>query len=1006
MKRMYGKSEQRTAGQKSPACLLTKCHDSRGFPTTAGKPANKIKKWKRFITSGLSLPLVTAAFLFILFMTILSPAVLTAEEKGKGLDIVSPSDYIQKNLDAYKELLRKLKELYENQYGSLFEATSPTDVATLAKEFPKPATLRMVIRFPQTKEAEEQKVEIERGEYFVNHLYGDVEIDPLFYVTGGFNSERDGKNSLVAAHPVTTQLLGIPQKVRLSHMSADIHWMSSVRSETTGSCCTTVGQQSYCTKTSASGACTQREYYNYCSKYAEIPYFGSTWSDPRYYANVLNLTVEKGEGVAIDDKLKNITFTSPGQKDIKIVSNRKFSSDDPYRIYRSCVPQFSLNGINKTVSGYKPAGKIDTDFYFKAVTFKKFGFPGYEMDASYGDMPALDYFYEQKTISGQNDYGIREAGQLSPIILLDYGDAGGLKAIMAFHIQAPVTWSTTATGPFTVDEGRISYRGGVGATKFMVTLGGYESVEHSITANMVQVVLDAAMGRGKVAPGKEHKVLIRVKGPADLANYQVQWTGEGGNWTQSATPFSKVGEEWQAEGKFSVPFGSSFDAGQLGNPVKIAGDIIRTKDNKKIYSYKRQLLTSYPAIDKLELYAGVNNKEPQKVEAPIDIFLSSDIPIVELTPRLLLKDGQPYNINMVSPEASIEVTSSNPGAVYVTQENARSRTGRLLIGRNMIAAHPGANLGTAKLTARMGGSDIDMAEYAQFTGDRKELKSETVEINVNSAFLLGESGSGGKTAYKLVVVGPSDMSGYHARWTAEMTTFVGGFKKEADGYATTVETTLRMDKVAIEKAGEVMAVLNVKTMVRNMNIRLLPPKPPVTTVQQVAVNDFGSLETITACKKSVTAQMEQAGFNPGMSTEDYCREQRKKGKEEILAQREDQKAFNEMVRNLRRQGQELVIMSDTMRVGAAVKGDLTTMSSPPFCYWTLEKGGALTLENVITAVELISQTEGGCFNIVKGLSGGFDPDTIIKVDLVMISSPATPKVIVGERVVANGGFLR
>ena len=112
-----------------------------------------------------------------------------------------------------------------------------------------------------------------------------------------------------------------------------------------------------------------------------------------------------------------------------------------------------------------------------------------------------------------------------------------------------------------------------------------------------------------------------------------------------------------------------------------------------------------------------------------------------------------------------------------------------------------------------------------------------------------------------------------------------------------------------------------------------------------------------------------------------------------------------MVSDLNRQGQNLVVVSDTMRVGAAVKGDVSSMGGSLFCYWSLQNGGGLEMESVVTPIETVTPEEGGCFNIVRGLKNGFNPETVIKVDLIMLSRPEVPVVTRGERVVTYGGSL-
>lgn len=962
------------------------------------------------------------ASLIAICLPLVLPSATVAQDKDKDQTIMSPHDFIEKNLKEFNERLRRLKELYQDQYGSLFAATSPVDVESIAKELPKPKTLRLAIQYPEKKVEEEKKPVIEKGDYFLDNPYGSATVDPMYQLTEGYYTGKGESEMLVAADVQTSQFLGLPQKVDLS-LNAAIHYVSKENTSTTGGygevCCTSVGREQYCAETSSSYPyrCIRTAYNEFCFPYAQIPLTGYVWSDPRLYGNELNLRVAGVKGASMDEKMKTVTFSSPGKKAISFISPRKYSSEEQYRVYRSCIAKYSYRqyggyygysttsfGLDKAVIGYKPAGEVSKDFVFTAVAFKKFGFPGYDMNVSDAKPAELDYFFDSKTAGDSYSYYGSRSGRLEPYVLLDYGDVGGLKAVKASDIRAPVTWSIVKPGPFTIEDWNISYMGGIGETKFRVTLGGYESVERSITANIVDIVLDDAMSRNEVSPGKNHKALVRVKGPADMSRYQVKWSGEGGAWAQSVTPFKKVGETWQAEGLFSVGFDGIFDPSKLKKPVKIAVEVTRVADNSKIYTYENsRLSTTYPAIDKLELFAGIGRSTPQKVTEPIDLFVSFDTPKVVLLPKLSFKGDKVYSMSEVCPNANIEVVSDKPSVVYVKSEKVVLLTGRELNASNIVA-NAGEKTGTAKVTARLGGKDLDPAGYAQIAGDKNELKSDPVEITVNTAFLLAESASGGRTSYKIMVIGPADMTKYQAIWTGEATRTTP-FKREAGSYISTLDTTLRMDRVALQKAGTTLAQWDVKNTVRKLNVKLIPPKPPVTVVNKVSVSDLGSLETITECKKTVSRQIELFGFNPGMAVDDYCKAEREKQKQEIKAEREDQKAFNKMLSNLNSQGQDLVVVSDTMRVGAAVKGDITTMGSDLVCFWSLQNKANLELQSTVTPIESVGQNEGACFNIIRGLKGGFNPDTVIKVDLVILPRPEVPVVATGGKVVIYGNML-
>ena len=947
----------------------------------------------------------------IICLIVAMPSVLKAENEAghQGPTIASPRDFIEKNLNGYRERLRELKESYNVRYGSLLASASPTDIETIAKNLPKPTTLRLAVLYPEEEKLGDEKIKIENGEYFIENIHGNVKAGPLFNLTGGLSALKDGEKPLVSADPISMQLLGMPQKVNL-YMLGDIYWTSSERSYKQGKngekCCKKAEKEQYCERRSSSqpNKCLKTAYREVCSQYAPLPVSGYALGDPRFYAGQLGLVFEKGPGLDLDDKSFKITFTGPGKKSLRIVSPRKYSKDEQHKVYTDCIPKYSYayGGLKaeKAVIGYKPAGMVSADLDFTAVMFKRFGFPGFEIDASSGKVPDLDYFYDLKAAEVQHSFRGTPVGVLSPMVLLDYGDAGGLKAVRASDVKAPVTWSVISPGPFSINEGNVSYSGGIGATKFRVTLGGYESVENSLTANAIDVSLDASLERGVVSPGKRHKAMVQVKGPADLSGYQVKWSGEGGSWAQGATTFKNAGDVWQAENSFSVSSEGPYSTAKTGKTVKILIDVVRMADSSVIYAYTNpNLATTYPAIDKLELYAAVDGESPEKVTGPVDMFITADTKKVVISPRVLLGDGKHYEIKDVNPRASVEITSSDPGVIVLANDKKRDPSGRELPGVD-VAASPGDRIGTSKVTARLGGRDIDAGEVAQFTGDREELRSEPVEINVNNVFIIGESGPGGRTTYRLTVMGPSDMTKYQANWTGE-TKRTTPFRSDTGGFVSTLETTLRMDKVEIQKSGSVVAWFDLKKSVWHMNIKLVPSNPPVTIVKKVALSDPGSLETITQCKNSLSRQMELFGFDPGMEPEKYCRAEREKEKKDILSQREGQKAFNNMLREINRQGQDLVIMSDTMRVGAMVRGDLVMMQDDPFCHWTLENGGTLSLQSIVTPVEKIAPNEGACFNVVKNLKNGFNPDTVIKVNLIMLSKTGAPVVAKDGRLVTT-----
>ena len=918
---------------------------------------------------------------FLVFTALAWPATARSEEKKNTAEqvIEAPRDFVEKNLTAYRKLLDILKNNHKEQFGS-YMAAAATDPEAIIRELPKGKQLRLSIQYPDEAAVKKEKISFpEGGSFLTANFRPAASVSSFYNLTAGYGSglTAPGTEMLVAADPVTAQSLGLPYQVRTS-LRGDIIWTGKKPSVSDSSCCLSAAGRS-------------------CVKWADLAkttHYSS--SDLALYSDHLNLKAEVSPGVKMEKSMETATFSSPGLKKIRFTSARKYLNEEPYRIYQKCIP--ALSGSDKALSGYKAAGEEAAELKFTAVALKGFGFAGYDMGESYGEPPQLDFFY--KDADTKNFSSSSSDALLSPLVLLDYGDAGGLKAHAANEIKAPVTLVITSQGPFFIDQNRGTYSGGTGETRFHMTLGGNKSVEHRLTANRIDIVLDEAMSKNDVVPGRKHKVRVQIKGPADMKRYEVRWSRSGGAWQKETTDFSQSGQGWQAEGEFLTPF-AGVETQQKGQPVKIALQIVNKIGGKALYAYENnRLATTDAAISGLELFAGLNKRAAQKIEEPIDLILGSNDPMVLLSPQVVLPDGNTYPLHQKAPSRLVKIESSNPEIASLRSE----QYGPDSLMKQIIVARPTGRLGTTQIIARMGGSDYDAKGAAYLGGNQEELKSNTVKVSVNQAVLIADKEAGGRTVYRLIINGPADMSKYQALWRGEAgknTRFV----LSDNGYTSTLETTLKMEQVSVIRKNTVVASFNIKSSARNFNIKLLPVTPPVTVLQKVALSDAGSLESITDCKKKITPMVDLFGFNPGMPVEDYCRSQRDQEKQKIKDERKDQKTFNEMIRNLDRQGQELVVVADSVKIGAAVKGDLAALETAPFCSWRLEQAGGVTLAEAVTPVETISVGEGGCFNNLVGLKNGFNPDMTLRVELILLASPQKPLVTTGESITTAGGIL-
>lgn len=640
-------------------------------------------------------------------------------------------------------------------------------------------------------------------------------------------------------------------------------------------------------------------------------------------------------------------------------------------------------------------GKAERSLAFNAVRIVKFGFPGLDFSDPEGkEVAQLDAFFE----SGESSDRVRSTFSRSqrlpnPKLLLEYGAGGGTRQAVfppgAYSWWSlPVTWSVAQAGPFTVSQGGVAYyHGGFGATRVRATLAGHLSAEHALTANIIQVEEDPRLADRWIAADASYWVRFRVRGLADMARYQVAWAAQdrGGQepqvaWQAATTPFTRVGDaEWVAENRFTVK------ASESSPPVRLLGNLsaeVRGRGGQAVLSYSsRDLFLRGREIVAFQLFAARGKGPFEPAKDPTDLFLPNDLTEAKLllAPYIAFRDGRFYPLRTVDPTTTLEVKLSDPSMLRLS---------------DVLEVTPAGRSGSAEVTGRIGGA-------LEFGEGRTELVSPPVRVNVHRLFLSTAEASGGRRVYRLRVIGPGESGDYRAVWIGEGSARETPFRKDAEGGSVAeLATTLRVEKVQVRRKGEATAELAAgRWAVPQGKIHLVAAEPPVTTIKKATPADAGSLETLTECRERITAAMENLGLNPRATVDAYCRAEREQRKQEIKAEREQQKALNRLTRELGQRGEELVVFGDTMRVGAAITGLPPEHWGNTYCQWRLRLRGAeaspwaLQLERDVTPILAVSPNEGACFNLVSGIREGFNPDVDVHVELVLrVSGGGVPTV--------------
>lgn len=920
-----------------------------------GSTVRGLRIWVSIMAVGLPLAVAPAAWGAV--------AGIAAGAAEGAVTIEDPNQFVSRHLDAFDRQLQDLKRQYEKCCGSLLLGVSVNDIGQVAKNLPAPATLRyfVTLRVPERKPIEQVRA-APGDEYLLSSA--SFWTDQPRWSPFALRRLPGDERLMVAADPLTAAVLRLPQEIELQLagdiVSTTLPPAGQDFSRLLGTVC--------CVEASGSA----------CTRYAVLPWIsGGYFSQLLQHMNVLDMKITASPGVEGIAGWQVARFTSPGLKRIVAESPRKYDYRESYTVYQSCVPQLS-GGESRVRMGYRPAGTLTASLTLLAVSVKKFGFPGLDLDASSGPAPSLDYFVRPGA-EPDIPYGTR----ITPMVLLDLGDAGGLRAFPATEeLGLTMALTTVNPGPITLHpSGTFRYDSGIGVTRFRASLGRELSVEHGLSVNAVEWDLDPKLRDSQVSAGNSYRIALRVKGGADMSRYQVTWAGGDVKWAATATGFRRSGDIWESEAQFSYRTEGPIELGETGQ-FKITADITRTTDSAVVFRDEKTLYRGYPVIDGLAIWATRGQEAPWKVAEPVDLFVvGGEASSLRLLPYATLVNGQVHPLSLVAPHARFEATSSNPAVARLVVSSLPEPPG--------LALDSIGPPGVVKVGFRTGG---ELAQALEFTKDREEVAATPVTVNVDRAILTVVEEQRGRKTYKLSVTGPTNMAAYRAEWVGAGTT---EFTREGeDRYAARFSTAARLEKVRIRKGAEVAAELDARAdAALTARVQLLPIELPMTTVKRTTPADMGSLETLTECKRRITFSMQAFGFDPGKTVQEYCREDRATQKQEIAAQRAEQKKLNQLLRDLERQGQELVVFGDTAKVGAAVRLTAAVkLPGPVFCRWSLLNGAALRVEHSVTPVEWISASDGACLNRILGLQGGFDPEAELQVDLTVIFPRGEVKV--------------
>jgi len=916
----------------------------------------------------------------VFVIAILSVLPLSAQDKE-----ITPAEFVEYNLAKTRERLAKLKENYKKQYGSADLNIQTIDPAMITEALPKPHQLKFIIRAPEKKITEIASEE----KNWPSSL-------KLYPVSLGVNLD----SSQAAADDLTSAMLRLPRKLVINAATS----LNVIGQAEKKECCTDFKVNKTDDGRFAGVLCTSYATESILTKRDFI--------DPRALKTRLSLDISASPGAQLSGNGAAVIFNTPGAGFVKVTlpnnynagdftvssekqclhfdyEEKRVSNNPPrWEVIEKITPRSYKDGAGKdqfikVVTDWKipsDKGLRENEVMADVIAFKGVRIDGQDYTASGKEAEGFDFFARDKesfkTFSLKNNepdlilHRAAQKGVTNDKIAQE--NKGWVESIEpASKWRVPLTYNVLESGPFAVSQnGDITPLGGIGEAKLRMQLGQHWSLIRKITANRWSVDLDPTLADRNIAPGARYRLAVYVEGTANMANYNVDWSG-GGTWQDRQAGFARKGQGWIAENFVTIPNNAkpgtfltlSIDVSKKGRAGKTPG--ISWKGEYQIV----------PAIASIDLQLAAKGQPASK--DGIDLFLPNHLPDGNrfmTAPSYKDKSGNELDdvtVKRFLITVDMRLNSDTPSVAQVDSGGGQT----------------GMNVGEAWITAQIGGTDLDPTGKLE-TAKNDTLTSNGVKVTSNQLLLSRGEPQGGFTSYTLRVIGPADMNKYQALFHYPNGSTGTPFIQGGDGSQMAgISTVNKVTKVEILKSGKVVAMLlvNDNVVLPQPGIKLMPIALPGKVVDSIDPVTVASVTSTADCRKMLRTQYPA---HYGSASDDVlnaiCDSIREEEKADIKEQRETQKAQKKILRSLKKQGRKLMVFSDSTQVGTVVTGNFNPDRMN--CRWRIDKGGSLVMEQKQTQVIRVG-SDGACFNTIKGFQGNFDTDATVTVEL-MYAYPA------------------
>lgn len=913
----------------------------------------------------------------------------------------SPGEFVARK---QREMAQHLKDL-QDAYRSCCAAEElsrpdPVSLEAIQEALPKPRELRFIFNRsgPEGQPVSREPFKKEEGVRSLPGKLGEPFINTPFPLSGGRSRTQAGAIR-VAQDALSGELLGLNTRFTLSGWSGTL-----LIEQPLEKCCTAF--KPYSDDPSYTGS-----YHTPSGMWLRGLCTGFAKSGAPYYHPLEINLLASGEDV-VNFRLKTSGLSvAPSGGDIRFSgSGLAFLSGEIGESFRQeggeiqeCYRMVNLradggdagavyggNGSTshgKRFSAPQSTGMQKKEVFFDVFRFKGIFFEGQEYTRSGSMMGSTDLFSPR----GQPFNALT---LLPPLLLIEHG---GDRVGSSVQQKVPADGGALGLSPVPFkyehiegssvllsQQGRIAPQGTPGKTAFRLSLGqGTWFLNGDITTNLYAMELDSAMEKSLVALGRTHPVRIRVAGPANLETYRIQWQGKG--WLKASTAFVRQGEFWIAENEIRIQ-----DDNLMGKVVTLGVQASRSQEprpsgrdlrglNQLVWEARFQVV---PGIGDLGLELAAKGQMP--TDRGVDLFFPNHLEqgmSVWALPVFRDAGGRslPPDVQEGLKKVPVRLHSDAPMVLRMVNGLTGQVTGQV---------------GSAGLVAEITEQDAIQSGMVLPLA-RKDLRSRKVQVNVNQLLLYRNAPEGRKVPWRLQVVGSADMGESQAVWHTGGGRMLKPFVRGGDGHwISSLETSESVTGVEILRKGFVLARLPVENEGRRgfippqASIRMLPIRVPGTLVDTVTPVDMGSLMSLSECRDQLRLNYPGVYATAGNDTLNaVCRPQREADRERIREERALQKDQQKIVRELVRQGRQLVVFNDTAELSAVINGFFDPERM--LCRWRVEKGGSLDVREKETLIRRVGQ-DGVCQTTLAGFEGDFDIEALAVVELIYVQPESMP----------------